>query len=216
MPLLAVRDIVVFNYMILPLFVGREKSVQAVDAALNSNRYILICTQKDESVENPEPGDLYEIGTVAMIMRMLKMPDGRLKVLVQGLTRARITEFVQHAPFGKVRVEPISELVLENPGPAEEALLRSVKEQSEKILTLRGIDAGEIMGVLNTVNEHGRLADLVASNLRMKSSEAQRILESLDPIERLGLVNAQLANEVEVAVMQAKIQSMAKEGMDKA
>ncbi len=216
MPLLAVRDIVVFNYMILPLFVGREKSVQAVDAALNSNRYILICTQKDESVENPEPGDLYEIGTVAMIMRMLKMPDGRLKVLVQGLTRARITEFVQHAPFDKVRVEPISELVLENPGPAEEALLRSVKEQSEKILTLRGIDAGEIMGVLNTVNEHGRLADLVASNLRMKSSEAQRILESLDPIERLGLVNAQLANEVEVAAMQAKIQSMAKEGMDKA
>ena len=216
MPLLAVRDIVVFNYMILPLFVGREKSVQAVDAALNSNRYILICTQKDESVENPEPGDLYEIGIVAMIMRMLKMPDGRLKVLVQGLTRARITEFVQHAPFDKVRVEPISELVLENPGPAEEALLRSVKEQSEKILTLRGIDAGEIMGVLNTVNEHGRLADLVASNLRMKSSEAQRILESLDPIERLGLVNAQLANEVEVAAMQAKIQSMAKEGMDKA
>ena len=90
MPLLAVRDIVVFNYMILPLFVGREKSVQAVDAALNSNHYILICTQKDESVENPEPGDLYEIGTVAMIMRMLKMPDGRLKVLVQGLTRANV------------------------------------------------------------------------------------------------------------------------------
>ena len=87
---------------------------------------------------------------------------------------------------------------------------------SEKILTLRGIDAGEIMGVLNTVNEHGRLADLVAFNLRMKSSEAQRILESLDPLERLGLVNAQLANEVEVAAMQAKIQSMAKEGMDKA
>ena len=115
-----------------------------------------------------------------------------------------------------VKIETIDELVVENPGPEEEALLRSVKEQSEKILTLRGIDAGEIMNVLNAVNEHGRLADLVASNLRMKSSEAQRILESHDPIERLNLVNSQLVKEVEVASMQAKIQSMAKEGMDKA
>jgi ATP-dependent Lon protease len=216
MPLLAVRDIVVFNYMILPLFVGREKSVQAVDAALNGSRYIFISTQKDESVDEPTPDDLYTTGTVAMIMRMLKMPDGRLKVLVQGLTRARIQEFVQHAPFDMVRIETIDELVVENPGPEEEALLRSVKEQSEKILTLRGIDSAEIMNVLNAVNEHGRLADLVASNLRMKSSEAQRILESHDPIERLNLVNSQLVKEVEVASMQAKIQSMAKEGMDKA
>jgi ATP-dependent Lon protease len=216
MPLLAVRDIVVFNYMILPLFVGREKSVQAVDAALNGSRYIFISTQKDESVDDPTPDDLYTTGTVAMIMRMLKMPDGRLKVLVQGLTRARILEFEQHEPFDKVRIETIDELVVENPGPEEEALLRSVKEQSEKILTLRGIDAAEIMNVLNAVNEHGRLADLVASNLRMKSSEAQRILECHDPIERLNLVNSQLVKEVEVASMQAKIQSMAKEGMDKA
>jgi ATP-dependent Lon protease len=216
MPLLAVRDIVVFNYMILPLFVGREKSVQAVDAALNGSRYIFISTQKDEGVDDPTPDDLYQTGTVAMIMRMLKMPDGRLKVLVQGLTRARILDFVQHDPFDMVKIETIDELVVENPGPEEEALLRSVKEQSEKILTLRGIDAGEIMNVLNSVNEHGRLADLVASNLRMKSSEAQRILESHDPIERLNLVNSQLVKEVEVASMQAKIQSMAKEGMDKA
>ena len=99
MPLLAVRDIVVFNYMILPLFVGREKSVQAVDAALNGSRYIFISTQKDESVDDPTPDDLYRTGTVAMIMRMLKMPDGRLKVLVQGLTRARILDFVQHDPY---------------------------------------------------------------------------------------------------------------------
>ncbi|ACU88183.1 endopeptidase La [Desulfomicrobium baculatum] len=216
MPLLAVRDIVVFNYMILPLFVGRDKSVQAVDAALNGSRYIFISTQKDEGVDDPSPEDLYTTGTVAMIMRMLKMPDGRLKVLVQGLTRARITDFVQHDPFDMVNIQTIDELVVENPGPEEEALLRSVKEQSEKILTLRGIDAGEIMNVLNAVNEHGRLADLVASNLRMKSSEAQRILESHDPIERLNLVNSQLVKEVEVASMQAKIQSMAKEGMDKA
>lgn len=216
LPVLAVRDIVVFNYMILPLFVGREKSVHAVDAALNSNRYILICTQKEEGVDDPGPDDLYQTGTVGMIMRMLKMPDGRLKVLVQGLARAKITNFVQHDPFDAADIEILNEQMVENPGPEEEALLRSVKEQSEKILSLRGIDATEIMTVLNGVTDHGRLADLVASNLRMKSSEAQRILECLNPIERLNLVNSHLVKEVEVATMQAKIQSMAKEGMDKA
>ncbi|GAB1428911.1 hypothetical protein MASR2M17_23460 [Aminivibrio sp.] len=151
-----------------------------------------------------------------MIMRMLKMPDGRLKVLVQGLTRARIQEFVQHAPFDMVASRPSTNSWSRTPAPRRSGVLRSVKEQSEKILTLRGIDSAEIMNVLNAVNEHGRLADLVASNLRMKSSEAQRILESHDPIERLNLVNSQLVKEVEVASMQAKIQSMAKEGMDKA
>jgi ATP-dependent Lon protease len=216
LPLLAVRDIVVFNYMILPLFVGRDKSVQAVDAALNRNRYILICTQKDEEVDSPSPEDLYQVGTVGMIMRMLKMPDGRLKVLVQGLARARVREFTSTDPFDEVAIDLIEEHEAEHTGPEEEALLRSVKEQSEKILSLRGVDSSEIMSVLNSVTEHGRLADLVASNLRMKPEEAQGILECLDPIERLKLVNAQLVSEVEVASMQAKIQGMAKEGMDKA
>ncbi|NCC24895.1 MAG: endopeptidase La [Deltaproteobacteria bacterium] len=216
-PVLPVRDIVVFNYMILPLFVGRDKSVLAVDAALNRNRYILICTQKDEQVDEPGPDDLYRVGTVAMIMRMLKMPDGRLKVLVQGLTRARVKDFVQDEPFDEAEIEVIEERETGGEaGPEQEALLRAVREQSEKILSLRGIDTTEIMSVLNGVQEHGRLADLVASNLRMKPQDAQRILECEDPLERLSLVNEQLAKEVEVASMQAKIQSMAREGMDKA
>jgi len=98
MPLLAVRDIVVFNYMILPLFVGREKSVQAVDAALNGSRYIFISTQKDETVDDPGPEDLYRTGTVAMIMRMLKLPDGRIKILVQGLAKALGGEYGASRP----------------------------------------------------------------------------------------------------------------------
>ncbi|MFW6236636.1 MAG: endopeptidase La [Desulfovibrionales bacterium] len=216
LPLLAVRDIVIFNYMILPLFVGREKSVQAVDDALNNNRYILISTQKDETVEEPGKDDLYQVGTVAMIMRMLKMPDGRLKVLVQGLSRARIKRFIQEDPFHKVEIEPLLEPEVGEFKPEEEALMRAVKEQSEKILSLRGMDASEIVAVLQSVDEPGRLADLVASNLRMKPEEAQEILECQNPIERLTLVNTQLGKEVEVASMQAKIQSMAKEGMDKA
>ncbi len=216
MPLLPVRDIVVFNYMILPLFVGRDKSVQAIDAALNNNRYLLICTQKDEETEDPGPEDLYETGTVALIMRMLKMPDGRLKVLVQGISRARIKQFTQTDPLDMVEIEIFKDRVFSEPSSESEALLRAAREQSEKILGFRGIDAAEIMSVLNTVDDPGRLADLVASNLRMKPADAQKILECDDPLQRLRLVNEQLIREVEVASMQAKIQNMAKEGMDKA
>ncbi len=216
MPLLPVRDIVVFNYMILPLFVGRDKSVQAIDAALNNNRYLLICAQKDEQTEDPGPEDVYTTGTVALIMRMLKMPDGRLKVLVQGISRARITNFAQTDPIDMVEVEVFKDKEFSEPTSESEALLRAAREQSEKILSLRGIDAAEIMAVLNTVDDPGRLADLVASNLRMKPAEAQIILECDDPLLRLKMVNEQLIKEVEVASMQAKIQNMAKEGMDKA
>ena len=216
LPVLPVRDIVVFNYMILPLYVGREKSVQAIDEALNRNRYVLICTQKDEDVEDPETDDLFTVGTVGMIMRMLKMPDGRLKVLVQGLARARVREFTRSEPYDEARIELMDEREISELGPEQEALLRTVKEQTEKILSLRGIDTSEIMSVLNSVNQHGRLADLVVSNLRVKPLDAQKILECEDPVERLILVNDQLTKEVEVASMQAKIQSMAKEGMDKA
>lgn len=216
MPLLPVRDIVVFNYMIIPLFVGRDKSVQAIDAALNNNRYLLICTQKDEQTEDPGPDDVYQTGTVALIMRMLKMPDGRLKVLVQGISRARIKKYVQTDPLDMVEVEVVKDKVFSEPTSESEALLRAAREQSEKILGLRGIDAAEIMAVLNTVDDPGRLADLVASNLRMKPAEAQVILECDDPLLRLKMINDQLVKEVEVASMQAKIQNMAKEGMDKA
>ncbi len=216
LPVLPVRDIVVFNYMILPLFVGREKSVAAVDAALNTNRFILILTQKDEKVDEPGEKDLHRVGTVAMIMRMLKMPDGRLKVLVQGLSRARVTGFREGAQHHMAEIEPIEEKPPVEHGPEIEALMRASREQSEKIMQLRGISSPDITAVLGSVEEPGRLADLIASNLRVKVEDAQAILECVEPIKRLQLVNEQLAKEVEVAAMQAKIQSMAKEGMDKA
>ena len=216
MPLLAVRDIVVFNYMILPLFVGRDKSVKSIEAALNDKRYVFIATQKDEKVEEPGLDDVYHTGTVALIMRMLKMPDGRLKVLVQGLSRAKVTEVVQEDPYPVVNIEAISEQELTEIGPDAEAQMRTAREQSEKIISLRGMDPSEIMSVLNSVQEPGRLADLIASNLRMPTETAQAILEDVDPMERLKRVNRQLMKEVEVATLQSKIQNMAKEGMDKA
>ncbi|MFO7717817.1 MAG: LON peptidase substrate-binding domain-containing protein, partial [Desulfohalobium sp.] len=127
LPLLAVRDIVVFNYMILPLFVGRDKSVKSVEASLNDSRYIFIATQRDEKNDDPGPDDLYEIGTVGLIMRMLKMPDGRLKVLVQGVSRAKIKQFTQYEPHHQVEIELIPEAATPEITPDVEALMRSAR-----------------------------------------------------------------------------------------
>ena len=216
LPVMPVRDIVVFNYMILPLFVGREKSVQAVDAALNSNRFMFIVAQRDEQVEEPQQSDLYTIGTVVIILRMLKMPDGRLKVLVQGVGRGQIQSIDASGPYLTAQVSPIQEEIPTELTIEQEAMMRAAREQSEKILSLRGFAAADVMSVLNNVDDPGRLADLVAANLRMKVEDAQAILECLDPVQRLALVNEQLNKEAEVTSVQAKIQNMAREGMDKA
>ncbi len=217
LPLLAVRDIVIFNYMIIPLFVGREKSIRAIEAAINEKqRYIFISTQKDEKVEEPKLDEVYEIGTIAIIMRMLKMPDGKLKILVQGVSRGRIKRSVQEDPFLMVEVEPIEEKPVTDYSIQVEAQMRTAREQCEKIITLRGMDPTEMMAILNSIEDPGRLADLIASNLRMPTEVAQSILECLDPIKRLEMINQQLVKEVEVAMLQNKIQAMAREGMDKA
>ena len=215
LPVLPVRDVVIFNYMILPLFIGRDKSVQAVDAALKNGRHLLVCAQKEESTEDPKPEDIYEVGTVVQVMRMLKMPDSRVKILVQGVSRARVTGYRQVEPFLEARIETLPEQIPVVDATVE-ALLRSVREQSEKVLTLRGLSSPDVLSVLQGVDDPGRLADLIAANMRMKTADAQRILEAENPIDRLMLVNTQLQREVEVATVQARIQSSAREGMDKA
>lgn len=216
LPVLPVRDIVLFNYMILPLHVGREISVKAVDAALNGSRYLLVLTQKDEKVDVPGPDDLHATGTVVMIMRMLKMPDNRLKLLVQGVSRARAESFRERDGFLEAAITPLSEPE-ETAGNVEvEAMMRAAREQCEKILTIRGMASPEIISVLAGLDLPGRLADLIASNLRLRIEDAQEILETLDPVKRLALVNQHLSKEVEVTSMQAKIQESAREGMDKA
>ena len=215
LPVLPVRDVVIFNYMILPLFIGREKSVRAVDAALQNGRHLLVCAQKEESTEDPRPEDLYQVGTVVQVMRMLKMPDSRVKILVQGVSRAKVEAFSRVEPYLEARITTLSERTAVTDATVE-ALLRSVREQSEKVLTLRGLSSPDVLAVLQGVDDPGRLADLIAANMRVKTAEAQRILETEDPIERLMLVNTQLQREVEVATVQARIQSSAREGMDKA
>ncbi|GBE12299.1 lon protease 1 [bacterium BMS3Bbin14] len=216
LPLMAVRDVVVFNYMIIPLFVGRPGSIEAVNEAIKGDKLLMLVTQKDATKEDPEPDDLYRVGMVCMIMRTLKLPDGRLKVLVQALSKARIKEILQQDPLFRVAIETIEE---EEEGieitVEIEALMRTVREKTEKIMSLRGILSSDLMMIINNIEEPGRLADLVGSNLRLKVNEAQRILETTPPVERLKLVADLLNKELEVSVVQAKIQSDAKEEMSK-
>lgn len=215
MPLLPVRDIVVFPYMFLPLFVGRDSSIEAVEEAMANERFILLSTQKDHSKDDPATEDVYSVGTVGMIMKKLKLPDNRVKVLVQGVAKARIRNFVKTSPCFVVEIEKITDPALPEISVQTEALIRNVKEQCEKILSLKGLVSPEVMEVLENVNDPGRLADLVASNLRLKIEESQKILEALDPEDRLKKVNEHLSKELELSTVQAKIQTQAKEEMSK-
>ena len=215
LPMMAVRDVVVFNYMIIPLFVGRPGSIEAVNDGLSSGKLLMLVTQKDPTKDDPEEKDLYQVGMVSMIMRTLKLPDGRLKVLVQALSKARIRSFLQRKPFYRVAIDLIEEPETPEITVETEALMRTVREQTEKIMSLRGLLSSDLMMIINNIEEPGRLADLVGSNLRLKISESQKILETVDPVERLRLVADLLHKELEVSTVQAKIQSDAKEEMSR-
>lgn len=216
LPLLPIRDVVVFPFMIMPLFVGREASIKAVDEALAGDRLIFLVTQKNLREENPDRSGVYRVGTISMIMRMLKLPDGRVKILVQGLAKAAITEVVQREPLFKVRVEKIEDI--EGRGKLDlktEAMMRSVKERLEKVISLGKPIAPEVAMILDNVNVPGRLADLIVSNLGVKLKVAQSFMEEPDGRKRLADINKILAKEIQVLSMQAKIQNQAKEEMTK-
>jgi len=215
LPLLAVRDVVVFPNMVLPLFVGRETSVLAIEAALAQDRLLFLATQKDQTIEEPDPEDIYGMGTVSLILRMLKLPDGRLKILVQGKAKARIREFLRERPYFQVALEVVQETPVGDISPEAEALMRNAREMSEKILTLKGIMSPDLLAILDSIEDPGHLADLVAANLRLKIDEAQAVLEELDPIRSLIKVNDFLRKELEVSAIQAKIQNQAREEMDR-
>lgn len=214
LPLLPIRDVVVYPFMIIPLFVGREMSIKAVDQALAGDRMIMLATQHDIGDEDPTPDKIYNVGTVAMIMRMLKLPDGRVKILVQGLVKARITEFVEFKPFHTVRIERLVEpAAVDN--LETEALMRTVREQLAKIAELGKQISPEVMVILENITDPGSMADLIASNLGLKLSEAQMLLEIEDPVRRLTKVNDLLAREHEMLSVQAQIQNAAREEMGK-
>lgn len=204
LPMLPVRDIVVFPYMILPLFVGREASIRSVEEALSKNRLIFLASQKDISEENPTPESIYEVGTVAMIMRMRKLSDGRVKILVQGVSRASLTQFTKSNPYFEVSVKKIDEPLTSTPSIELEAQIRTAKEAIEKIIALGKPLSPDILLVLDDVTDPGRVADLIVSNLGIKVQEAQKVLETTDVKERLKLINAILSQELQILQAQQK------------
>lgn len=203
LPMLPVRDLVVYPYMIIPLFVGRESSVRAVEEALTKNRFIFLASQKEMREENPSQDSIYTVGTVATIMRMRKLSDGRVKILIQGTAKAEVLSYVKSEPFFEVKVRKIEDI----PVPANdlefEALVSNTKEQIEKVIALGKMLSPDILLVLDDITEPGRLADLIASNLGLKVEEAQRVLETQNPKERLALVNNILTHEV--SLLEAKM-----------
>jgi len=215
LPLMPVRDVVIFSDMLLPLFVGRERSVRAVEEAVSKSRFLVVVTQKDPGTENPKPEDIYEVGTVCRILRMLKLPDGRVKALVQGITKAKVMRYLRKRSLYRVKVELFDEQPVSIEDVETEALMRNIREHSEKILALRGELTGDVSAILESIDDPGKLADLVASNLKLKIEEAQMLLELFDPMERLRKVNDLIVRELELSSMQAKIQSDVKDEISK-
>ena len=214
-PVLPVRDMVVYPFMILPLYVGREKSIRAVEEALSRDRLILLVAQKDAEVEDPNSQEIYPIGTVTMIMRVLKMPDGRVKILVQGLARTRILEFLRKEPYFEARIAEILDDEVPTMGVELEALIRTVKEQVSRSASVGKQISPDILVIINNLDHPGRLADLVASHLDLKVEQAVEILEITSPEERLRRISDFLRNEIELLEVQQRIQSQAKEEIDK-
>jgi len=215
LPVLPLKDLVIFPFIIVPLSVSREKSINAVDQALAENRVIMLTAQKDFQNEDPGEEDLYRVGTVAIIMRMLKLPDGRIRILVQGLSRARIDYFIQTAPFFKAKITRIEEPVAKERSLETEALIRAVKQNLDRAVSLGKNISPEVMVIAANLDDPARLTDLGASNLDLKLEEAQQILETIDPVERLKRVNELLTREINLLTMQQEISSAAQGEMNK-
>ncbi|MBI4852746.1 MAG: endopeptidase La [Acidobacteria bacterium] len=214
LPVLPLRDIVIFPFMIVPLFVQREKSIRAVDQALAEHRTIMLVSQRDLDKEEPLTPDLYEVGTVALIMRMLKLPDGRIRILVQGLSRAKLARVDEHLPYLQARISILSEPRMET-SLESEALMRSVKSAMEKAVSLGKNISPEVMAIAVNLEDSGRLADLAASNLDLKVEDAQSVLDLTEQNARLRKINELLTKEISVLTVQQEINSQAKGEIDR-
>jgi len=214
-PLIPTRDVVVFPYMVFPLFIGRPFSIKAVEEALDNNqRYIFLSLQKDKEKEIPTKKDIHEIGVVATIIRMMKLEDNRIKILVQGVSRGKIKELKKVDDYYQVEVE-----IIEDPEVEEtleiQALKHSLKDLLDKAISLGKQIVPDLVEIIKSVEEPGRLADLFASILDIKAEEAQQILEILDPVERLRFVHDKFLKEAGILELQQKIRISAREAIEK-
>ncbi len=214
-PVLAVRDIVIFPHMIVPLFVKREKSLNAIKESLSSHRKILLLAQKDPEIEDPKPDDLYRVGTISMISKMITLPDGTQRVLFQGLQRAKVKNIDTEGEYIVAEIEPVEEK-LEGPEVEIEALKRSLKAAMGKIVEMGGKNlTPEFLMFINRIEDPSKLSDLIVANLGIKAEEAQKILEVFDPLERMKKVLEILEREIQLLEVQKEIMEDTKKRMDK-
>ncbi|MEJ2069240.1 MAG: endopeptidase La [Syntrophobacterales bacterium] len=212
-PLLPLRDIVVFPTMVVPLFIGREKSIAALEHAMGQEKYILLCTQKDARRDEPKEAEIHRVGTLATILQMLRLPDGTVKVLVEGKFRAKILQYLANPYFFQVEVEELLEFW--EPSPELEALRRSVIGSFETYTKLNKKVSQEAFQTVVTIDEPSRLADTIAGHLAVKSEDKQMLLETLEPVKRLETVLALINQENEVLSIENRIKNRVKKQMEK-
>ncbi len=215
LPVLPLRDLVIYPHMVFPIFVGRDFSLKAVDEAVNKyNRYIFLVLQKDKDIDNPNEGDIYQIGTVATILRTMNLEDNRVKILVQGIGRGRIVELKKEDGYFKGKIEILKEPEIEEDLEIE-ALKHSIKDLLNRAVQLGKQILPDLLEIIKSVEEPGKLADLVASILEQKTEQAQDILEIIDIKERLRKVHDLLLKEVRLLELQQKIRDAAREHMER-
>jgi ATP-dependent Lon protease len=214
LPLLPLRDIIVFPHMVVPLFVGREKSISALEEAMNGDKEILLAAQKLAKTNDPAPEDIFAVGTVGTIIQLLRLPDGTVKVLVEGKRRARIQRFIPNEAFFLCEVQSIEELVAKN--LELEALMRSVQTTFEAYVKLNKRIAPEVLVSVQTIDEPSRLADTIVVHLHsIKLSDRQEILETTDPGKRLTRLYEMMSAEIEILQVEKKIRTRVKKQMER-
>lgn len=213
LPLIPLRDIAIFPNLVVPLFVGRERSIAALEAAMKEEHIVALVTQKMAELQEPEVEDLYEIGTAAIVMQELKIPDGTAKALVEGLYRIEIVEFVQTEPYYRVKVRVLPED--EEKDIEVEALMRNLVSQFERTVSLGKPIPQEVLLATSNIEEPGRLADFVAFHLNLKIDEKQQIIEAINARDRLEKVSMFLSRELEILEIGSKIQSRVKDQLTK-
>jgi ATP-dependent Lon protease len=213
LPVLPLRDIVVFPHMVVPLFVGREKSVRALEEVMKGDKQILLVTQKDRDQDDPSPADIYEVGVLASVLQLLKLPDGTVKVLVEGKTRAAVLRFTDRETFYEADIAAIED----QGGEAHEAeaLSRAVVEQFDNYVKLNKKIPPEALAAIPQITEPGRLADTIAAHLAVKISDRQQLLEIFNISKRLEKVFALMEGEISVLQVEKKIRSRVKRQMEK-
>ncbi|MGA1826169.1 MAG: LON peptidase substrate-binding domain-containing protein, partial [bacterium] len=207
LPLIPVRDLVVYPYMILPLFIGRKKSIAAVQEAMNNyDQKIFLAAQKAPKIDEPNIEDIYKFGTIVSILKVLKLTDGRIRILVHGMIRAEVKKYVQEDPLFITKLRIIGDPEVTDYTLEVEALMRNVRSQLEASINIGKALVPDVMVVAMNIEDPGKLADIIIGNLNLKVEESQVVLEIINPVERLKKVNDLLAKELEVLAMQRKIQ----------